>query len=98
MKRIEISCVCGYGLGTSLILKMSLDDVLQEEGLEANVYPQDITSAAMLNVDLILSSEEFYEQLKAQNDAPVVMVTDFLDKNLLREVALPAIRELMEQD
>ena len=96
MNKIDIACVCGYGLGTSMILKMALDDILKEEGMEANVYPQDITSAAMLNVDLILSSEEFFEQLQQSNDAPVVKITDFLDKELLRTVAIPIIKELSE--
>ena len=95
MGRIDIACVCGYGLGTSMILKMTLDEMLADEGLEANVMPQDITSAAMLNVDLILSSEEFFDQLKQNNSAPVVAVTDFLDKELLKVVALPAIKELI---
>jgi len=79
-----------------MILKMTLDDVLQEENIEANVYPQDITSASMLNVDLILSSEEFLEQLQTQNNAPVIMIADFLNKELLREVAVPKIKELSE--
>ena len=97
MRRLEIFCVCGYGLGTSMILMMSLNDVFSTAGIDANVYPADITSASGLKADLIFSSQEFFEQLKAQNDAPVVAVTDFLDKKLISEIAIPAVNKILNR-
>lgn len=96
MKKLNVICVCGYGLGTSLILKMQLDEVFREAEIEAEVTPCDITSATGLNADLFFTSAEFHGQLQAGTSAPVVEVHDFLDKNLLTEVAVPAARKLLE--
>lgn len=97
MKRLEIICVCGYGLGTSLILKMQLDEVFKAAGIEAEVTPCDITSATGLRADLFFTSAEFYDQLKAGTSAPVVGVHDFLDKKKLSEIAVPAVKALLEK-
>lgn len=95
MRKLDVVCVCGYGLGTSLILKMSLDDVFRSAGIDAEVTPADITSASGLKTDLIFSSEEFREQLETQNTAPVIAVSDFLDKKLLNEIAVPAAKKIL---
>lgn len=96
MKKLNVICVCGYGLGTSLILKMQLDEVFQEAGIDAEVTPCDITSAAGLSADIFFTSAEFHDQLQAGTTSPVVEVHDFLDKKLLTEIAVPAARKLLE--
>jgi PTS system ascorbate-specific IIB component len=37
-----IQCVCGFGCGTSLMLKMLVEDILKDQGLEAEVITGDI--------------------------------------------------------
>lgn len=96
MKKLNVICVCGYGLGTSLILKMQLDDVFKDANIDAEVTPCDITSAAGLNADIFFTSAEFHDQLQAGTSAPVVEIHDFLDKKLLTEVVVPAVRKLLE--
>ncbi len=96
MRRPEIICVCGYGLGTSLILKMQLDAVLQEAGIDAEVAPMDITTAVGTKADIIFTSDEFLEQLKAANDVPVIAISDYLDKEVLKQVAVPEVQKLID--
>lgn len=96
MKTPEIICVCGYGLGTSLILKMQLEEVLKEAGIEANVEPLDITSAAGAKADIIFTSEEFHDQLAEANTIPVIAISDYLNKELLQQTALPEIQKLLD--
>jgi len=36
MKRLRIMVVCGFGLGTSMVLKMTLDDVLNKYQIKKN--------------------------------------------------------------
>ena len=97
MKRLHVVCVCGYGTGTSLILKMSVEDVLSNAGIDADVEFMDVTSALGLRCDLILSNTELFEQLERGNaDVKVIPVTDFLDKEIIAKEVVPTARELAE--
>lgn len=97
MRRLEVICVCGFGLGTSLILKMQLDDVFKEAGIDAEVTAFDITGAAGMDADLFFTSAEFHDQLQAGTSSPVIEVHDFLDKQTLLDLAVPAAKKVMEQ-
>lgn len=44
MKDLNIMTVCGFGIGSSLILKMTVDSVLEKNGIHANTEPHDVTS------------------------------------------------------
>lgn len=88
--------VCGNGTGTSLILKMSLDDVFSAADIRADVTPMDLTSATGLNCDLIFTSDGLYGEVVANNpEVRVLEVFDFLDQNALREIAVPAAKEIL---
>lgn len=42
MKDLNIMTVCGFGIGSSLILKMTVDSVLEKNGIHANTEPHDV--------------------------------------------------------
>ena len=44
MKELNIMTVCGFGIGSSLILKMTVDTVLEKNGISANTKPEGVTS------------------------------------------------------
>lgn len=79
----KVLCVCGVGQGTSLLLKMNVADILQEKGISADVDNCDLTSASGENADLIVTNSEFSKQIN--NDAPIVIVENYFDKNEIRE-------------
>lgn len=80
---MKVLCVCGLGQGTSLLLKMNVSDVLKQLGHEADVENTDLSSASSMNPDLIVTNSEFKKQLK--NDAPVVIVENYFDKNEIKD-------------
>ncbi len=43
---VKILAICGFGVGTSLILRMNIEKVLKENNLEAEVEHIDVTTAA----------------------------------------------------
>jgi len=98
MKKLEIISVCGFGIGSSLILKMTIDDMLKAEGLEANTYPQDVTSVGGLKADLVFTSNELYDQIKERVSAPIIIIDNFLSVEEVKEKGLSKIRELMNEN
>ncbi|PTM57628.1 PTS sugar transporter subunit IIB [Desmospora activa] len=79
----KILAVCGLGQGTSLILKMNIEQVLSEEGVQAEVEHVDVSAASSMTADLIVTSRELAQNLQ-NGEARVVTVQNFFDVNEIR--------------
>ena len=93
MKKLNIMCVCGFGVGSSMILKMNVDDVLKSNGVNCSVEVSDVTSAASSEVDLVFASEDIARQLN-HAEVPVIVINDFLDKDEIKEKGLSAVQKI----
>lgn len=96
MNKIKIMTVCGFGVGTSLILKMNIESVLNSEGIEAEVFSEEIMAAPSNNCDLIFTSKEFYEELKNKVKVPVIEINNFLSKDEIKEKGLDVIKGILK--
>jgi len=77
---LEILAVCGVGMGSSLMLKMTAEDALRALGVEARVENTDISSARGMTPDVIIGQGMHTSEI--EDLAPVVItVSDFLDKD-----------------
>jgi len=77
---LEILAVCGVGMGSSLMLKMTAEDALRALGVEARVENTDISSARGMTPDIIIGQGMHTSEI--EDLAPVVItVSDFLDKD-----------------
>ncbi len=95
MKHLRIMTVCGFGLGTSLVLRMTLDDVLQKHNIKAETFCSDADTAVGQQFDLVLTSQEL-RHLFEETETPVVVIENFLSTNEVEEKALPIIAKLIE--
>ena len=77
---MKIIAVCGMGIGTSVLLKMNIDNALEKLGVDADVEAADISTArgAASMADLVMTSAELVDQL-GDVDVPVVVVDNFVD-------------------
>ena len=77
---MKIICVCGMGIGTSILLKMNTDNALDKLGLAGDVEAADIGTAkgAAATADLVLTSAEMAEELEGV-PAPVRVINNFMD-------------------
>ncbi len=95
MKHLRIMTVCGFGLGTSLVLRMTLDDVLLKHNIKAKTFCSDADTAVGQQFDLVLTSQELRHLFK-ETETPVVVIENFLSTNEVEEKALPIIAKLIE--
>lgn len=63
MKKIQT--VCGFGCGSSLLLRMKIQDVLKEQGLEADVFCGDVGTANATPCDAILHLQNLRTESKS---------------------------------
>jgi PTS system ascorbate-specific IIB component len=92
-KRIDILTVCGVGSGSSLILRMYVEDVLEEFGIRYRVQAGQVSEAKGSRADIILCSHEFLSVTKGAT-ARVIPIKNFTDKKELRESLKPVLTEL----
>ncbi|MGU8702663.1 PTS sugar transporter subunit IIB [Clostridium perfringens] len=91
---MKIMTVCGFGVGTSLLLKMTVDSILEEEGINGEVEASDMTSACGNSADLILTSKEIGEEIEGQVSGKLVYISNFMDKEEVKEKILKANKKL----
>ncbi len=81
---MKIITVCGMGSGSSLILKMNVDSILEDLGVFATVEACDLGSVGGNPADLIVSTNELKPQLEEFN-TDKIFVNNVVDKAQLRE-------------
>ncbi len=75
---IKVLSVCGLGQGTSLILKMNVEQALSDKGIRADVEHVDVSSASSMSADYIITSNELAEGLEGHS-AKVIIVNNYFD-------------------
>lgn len=81
---MKIICVCGLGQGTSLILRMNVENVLKEMGVQADVDHMDVSSASGTQADYIVTNNELAQSLQGHS-AKLILVNNYFDLNEIKE-------------
>ncbi len=89
---LKVVTVCGVGQGSSLIMKMFVDDVLKELGVPARVEPTEIITAKAAGADMIVCSVLHEPELKGSAKI-VVGLKSLVDKREMREKIAKALVE-----
>ncbi|MFZ3578027.1 PTS sugar transporter subunit IIB [Virgibacillus sp. DJP39] len=82
---MKILTVCGLGQGTSLILRMNVEQVLGERNIRADVEHTDVSTASSMEGDFIITSNELAESLVGHN-AKVIIVNNYFDMEEINKV------------
>lgn len=97
-KAIKFLAVCGNGMGTSLIVKMTLENVLNELNVFGIIESTSVAQAAgmMPFADVIITSEAFYKGIEdyLPKDKPIITCKNVLDKDEL----IPAVRKVIQEN
>lgn len=90
---MKIYCVCGMGLGSSLIAKMNLDKILQDEGIQASVENCDIGNIVGMAGDYYVTTKELAANMPAEFKDKTIILADFINLEAIKEVLLPVIKK-----
>lgn len=80
---MKILCVCGLGMGSSLILKMTVEKAMRELGIPCDVEHQAAGMMSGLDPDIIVASQDFAEELAGRDN--VVFVANVVKSDEARE-------------
>jgi len=83
------------GFGTSMMLKLFIDEILTADGIKAQIIPWDLGSFKGQKVDIVVAPTDMETHLKGY-DGQVVLIKNLVDKKEIREKIIAAISELQD--
>ena len=84
---MKILAVCGFGCGSSMILKMTIDKAISELGVSCDTDIADVSTAKSTPCDAIFTSAELKDTLSSGSAIPVYAVKKYLDIKEVKSVA-----------
>jgi ascorbate PTS system EIIB component len=90
---LRVLTVCGVGMGSSLILRMTAEEVFRHLGLRARVEATDTSSARSMPADIIIGQAMHTAELEGVAPA-VIAVDNFLDGDELERRLRTRLQEL----
>ncbi len=91
---LHIITVCGNGIGSSIMLKMKIDEICEENGIEASVESTDFNSAQGMKSDLIITVKELAYQFEGRE---VAVVRSYVNKKKITEDVLEIIKNKYQE-
>ncbi len=88
---LKIYTVCGNGIGSSLMLKMKIEEICEEYGIKAVVESTDFNSAQGKESDLIVTAKEFAHQFENKK---VAIIRSYVNKKKIKEDILDILLEI----
>lgn len=91
---LNILCVCGNGMGTSTLLKISVNQICMEHNIDVNVESCSFGEAIsyIATTDLVLTSPEWAEMIPPSN-AVMAVTKNLIDTASVTETLITAIKE-----
>jgi len=80
---LKIQAICGFGVGSSTLLKIKLAGIFKELGVEADVFNGDLPTGPSVPCDAIFCSTDIAENLVNRVTVPVVAIKNFVNKQEL---------------
>ncbi|HPX32150.1 MAG TPA: PTS sugar transporter subunit IIB [Erysipelotrichaceae bacterium] len=74
---LKIVTVCGLGVGSSLILKMTVDSAMNQLGVKCDIEHWDMGTVKGKPCDLIVTTEEFRKNFADQDN--VVYISNMVN-------------------
>jgi len=89
---MRIATLCGMGFGTSMMLKLFIDDILKAEGIKAEVVPWDLGTFKGQRADIVVAAMDMEMHLR-NTTARVVLIRNLVDKAEIKDKVVAAIRQ-----
>lgn len=91
---MKIICVCGMGLGSSVIAKMNIESVLRKLKIDATVETCDLGSINSVTGDLYVTTREICETFPKNIMEKTVVLTNFVKKSEIESVIEPMLKKV----
>lgn len=96
---MNVLTVCGLGIGSSVILRVTVGKILDELGIkDYTINVADIGTAKSTPFDMVVTSTELADVLKkalpADKQFKVIPVSNFVDKNEIKSKIVTCLKQM----
>lgn len=88
---LKVVTVCGAGVGSSMMMRLFAQQILDGEGIVAEVDASDIGSVSPDNYDIVITTSDFADTLRGST-AKIVRIDNMLDKENLKSELLKVVK------
>lgn len=92
---LKFVTVCGAGVGSSMMLRLYTQQILDSEKIDGIVEASDISSVSPNDYDVIITTSDFAERLRTNNNH-IIRIDNMMDKEFLKSEILRVKNELGE--
>lgn len=96
MSTIKIQTVCGFGCGSSLMLKMKVESIIKEQNFDAEAFCSDVGTCCSNDCDAIFISKELAERIEGRATVPVVVIENFMNKTEVEEKTINFLKSFIK--
>lgn len=86
----KIVTVCGAGVGSSMMMRLFTQQILDAENIEATVDASDIGSVSPDNYDILITTSDFADALR-ESKATIIRIDNMMDKEYLKQQLLAVL-------
>ncbi|WP_261029001.1 PTS sugar transporter subunit IIB [Streptococcus mitis] len=94
--KATILFVCGAGLGSSFAAQMAAEDVLNKYKVDAKLDHVDISTAASMPADVIITAQNFKKQFEQfsidETVTPIVYLKNIVSSAEIEEKLIPILQ------
>lgn len=91
---VKIMTVCGAGVGSSVMLRANILDLLKKYGIKGDVITADPVTCKGQKVDIIITQEIFAATIKRTTDAKIILLKNLVSMKELEGKLIPVLREM----
>ena len=85
---LKVLCVCVNGMGSSLILRRSVEKAMKALGIEASVDHCDLGGFGSRKPDIVVTTPALKNSLPVREGMRVITVTNFVDIEGIKKAIL----------
>ncbi|TBL81769.1 PTS sugar transporter subunit IIB [Paenibacillus thalictri] len=82
---LKIVVVCTSGLGTSLMIRLNMQALLKELGIQADMMHIDASSMYYHDADVIIGAKQIVESFGSELDVEKIPLDSITDRNHLKQ-------------
>lgn len=93
---VRIVTVCGMGLGSGLMARMTVERILKRNGVldsQYSVEVSDLNSAKQADVDIYVTNHEFAQSIEGWTNC-LVVVKNIFDEKEVEQSLMPVFKEV----
>ena len=94
-KHVSVMTICGCGVGSSILLGVSIKKMLEELGFKADIKECDVTTCKGVDVDIVVNQPTWMHALKGMRSYKrCVVVQNIVSKKEVGDKIKAALEDL----